>query len=226
MQTPAAAPAIEVRAPVVRAQPRAPLGGYVHRDDYPASALRNREEGTAAFTLAIDPTGRVQGCTITRSSGSAALDSTSCLLMRSRVRHSPARDRNGDAVGDIHAGEVTWALSAASLQSARAPAPAAAAEPARARANLASYISNDDYPASALQAREQGQVEFTLDVGPDGRVTQCAVAQSSGSAALDSTTCRIMRSRARFTPARDLAGNPVPDRMRGRIGWRLPQPMP
>ncbi|MBA3525824.1 MAG: TonB family protein [Sphingomonas sp.] len=56
---------------------------------------------------------------------------------------------------------------------------------------------------TALARREQGRVEFRLDVGENGRVTGCTITRSSGSRWLDSTTCRILRSRARYTPARN-----------------------
>ena len=101
-----------------------------------------------------------------------------------------------------------------------------AAAPARAKANLASLFSDKDYPADALAAREQGLVGFTLEVGPDGRVSGCTVTRSSGSTALDSTTCGVISSRARFTPARDAGGAPVADEIRGRISWVLPPPPP
>jgi protein TonB len=107
------------------------------------------------------------------------------------------------------------------------PAAAApAAEPARARVNLASLFSDADYPASAVAAREQGEVGFVLDIAASGRVTGCTITRSSGSAALDSTTCRVLGSRARFTPARDSNGRPSPDRMAGRIRWVLPATVP
>ena len=107
-----------------------------------------------------------------------------------------------------------------------AVAGAPAIEPARARANLASYISNEDYPASAVKAGEQGTVRFRLDVGSDGRVTHCRVTGSSGSPALDNTTCRLMRSRARFTPARDRSGNPTADVFSSSITWRMARTAP
>ena len=94
-------------------------------------------------------------------------------------------------------------------------------EPARARANLPSLISEEDYPASAIRAREEGMVGFRLIVGPNGRVTNCVITASSKSAALDSTTCRLLTSRARFTPARNSSGEPTSDSVSGRIFWRL-----
>jgi protein TonB len=95
-------------------------------------------------------------------------------------------------------------------------------EPAKAKANLGSYISNEDYPAAALRAEESGTTRFRLTVGPDGRVTDCAITSSSGSSALDGTTCRLMKSRARFTPATDSSGNRVSDTVPGTIKWVLP----
>jgi TonB family protein len=92
----------------------------------------------------------------------------------------------------------------------------------RASADLAAYLSSDDYPAAALRAEEQGTANYRLDIGADGRVARCTITGSSGSAALDSATCRIMRSRARFEPARNAAGEPLPDRVTARIVWQLP----
>jgi protein TonB len=101
------------------------------------------------------------------------------------------------------------------------PPPPRKVEPARAKANLASLVSNDDYPASALAANQEGTTGFRLDVGTDGRVTNCTITESSGSSALDNATCRIMKSRAKFTPAHDSSGNPVPDSTSARITWRI-----
>jgi protein TonB len=102
------------------------------------------------------------------------------------------------------------------------PPPVRRIEPAKARANLASYVSNDDYPDSAIRNEEQGTTGFRLDVGPDGRVSNCTVTSSSGSSALDNATCRLMRSRARFTPATDSTGARVSDSVSSRIRWVLP----
>ncbi|TFI57267.1 energy transducer TonB [Sphingomonas parva] len=96
-------------------------------------------------------------------------------------------------------------------------------ESARARANLASYVSDADYPAAAIRGEEQGVARFQLSVGTNGRVTGCTITGSSGSSALDAATCRIMKQRARFTPARDSAGNPTTDTVSNAIKWVLPE---
>jgi protein TonB len=103
-----------------------------------------------------------------------------------------------------------------------APAKAKKVEPARAKANLASYVSDEDYPSNAARNEEQGTTRFRLGVGADGKVTECSVTGSSGSSALDSATCRLMKSRARFTPARDSDGKPTTDSVTSAIRWVLP----
>lgn len=102
--------------------------------------------------------------------------------------------------------------------------PAAAAEPTRARTTvpLPGLVSHHDYPAAALRAGEQGNVQVRLDIGTSGRVHGCTVLQSSRSAILDSTTCRILRARARFEPARDANGKPTTDQIVQTIAWRMP----
>lgn len=95
-------------------------------------------------------------------------------------------------------------------------------EPARARANLASYVSDEDYPSNAVRNEEQGTTRFKLVVGPDGKVKDCTVTSSSGSSALDSTTCRLMRQRARFSPARNNRGEATIDTVSNAIRWVLP----
>lgn len=103
--------------------------------------------------------------------------------------------------------------------------PAVAAEGVRARStvNPPALVTIADYPPSARRAGEEGTVGFALDITADGRVSACTIEASSGSAALDAATCRIMRSRARFEPARDSGGQPIPDHLQSHIRWILPR---
>lgn len=96
-------------------------------------------------------------------------------------------------------------------------------EPARAKANLGSYVSDADYPSEAIRAEQQGTTRFRLAVTPEGRVSDCTVTGSSGSSALDAATCRIMRVRARFAPARGSDGKPASDTVASAIRWVLPE---
>ena len=124
------------------------------------------------------------------------------------------------------AGLIQATASPPMPQQRELPTPPAASPPplhrAKTKANLASYIRHDDYPSDAMRRREQGKVGFRLHVGPDGKVLDCLIAEPSGSALLDQATCRIMRQRARYTPARDEAGNAVHDLDESYIRWILP----
>jgi protein TonB len=83
---------------------------YISPDDYPAAALGSRAEGPVRFTLTIDPGGRVVGCTIVRSSGSATLDAATCGIMHRRARFTPAMDSNGNPVTGTIIQEIVWKL--------------------------------------------------------------------------------------------------------------------
>jgi TonB family protein len=115
---------------------------------------------------------------------------------------------------------------APALAAPQAGGVAGAQSPARARANLPSLFSDEDYPPEAVRNHEEGPVGFHLEIGKDGVPTSCSVTGSSGSAVLDSTTCRLLMERARFEPARDAQGRPATDTYSGRIIWRLPEDEP
>jgi protein TonB len=53
-------------------------------------------------------------------------------------------------------------------------------------------------------------------------VKECTVTGSSGSSALDATTCRLMRQRAKFTPAKNNRGELTSDTVTSAIRWVLP----
>jgi periplasmic protein TonB len=86
--------------------------------------------------------------------------------------------------------------------------------------SLQGLISGDDYPPSALDNNEQGSVQVSLTVGPSGRVTGCS-ASGGASSTLRSATCRLLTSRARFSPAVDANGNPMSSTYSQTIVWRI-----
>jgi protein TonB len=102
------------------------------------------------------------------------------------------------------------------------PPPAKVQRAQSAKGNLLNLFSTDDYPESAIRNNEEGSTTVRLSIGTNGRVTGCDVISSSGHSDLDSVTCRILSSRARFTPARDSNGNPTSDTFTQRVTWRLP----
>lgn len=92
---------------------------------------------------------------------------------------------------------------------------------------ISGSIRDSDYPRAALESRRSGTVFLRFVVAPSGRVSQCTVTRSSGSAALDETTCRLIRNRFRYRPARDYTGRPLAETIRGEHEWQLaPEPPP
>mgnify|MGYP001035929786 CR=1 FL=1 len=103
------------------------------------------------------------------------------------------------------------------------PAPPRISQAAVAKGNPGQYFNSDNYPPSALRAGEQGRVVASLTIGTDGRVADCEVTSSSGSAALDQATCRIAKSRVRYTPAKDENGQPIASRATLPVKWVIPE---
>jgi periplasmic protein TonB len=84
---------------------------------------------------------------------------------------------------------------------------------------LRGELSRADYPRAARRAGIGGRVVVRIDVGTNGRVSACSIVQSSGNADLDETSCRLIRQRYRYEPARDAQGRPAPDSVREGHVW-------
>jgi TonB family protein len=61
--------------------------------DYPQSLHAERKEGTVAFQLRFNAEGRVTGCSVQQSSGTALLDAMACTLSVRRARARPGDPR-------------------------------------------------------------------------------------------------------------------------------------
>lgn len=83
------------------------------------------------------------------------------------------------------------------------------------------WVTDDDYPAAARRADQQGTVTFRLEIDTKGLPANCSIVASSGSSELDQETCALMLRRARFSPALDAAGKPVVAPYIGRFSWIL-----
>lgn len=105
----------------------------------------------------------------------------------------------------------SWGLDAAAIQSQR--------EPVKTVESTASWFDSSDYPTKAIGARASGSVLARLKVWTDGRVNECWIVESSGNAALDAATCRILQTRGRFGPALDANGKPTVGFTALRVHW-------
>ncbi len=136
-----------------------------------------------------------------------------------------------DAAGREIAARRAAEASTAAIEAARrrdALATMARQDAARARAadaaasgstDPADWITVDDYPAAALRANVQGIVTISWVVGASGRVTDCVVTTSSGSADLDRAACGAITLRARYPRA---AEGEKPRIYSRRVVWKIP----
>lgn len=92
--------------PVPRSKPQT----WFSDDDYPSSAARDNAQGVTGFRLDIGADGRVTGCTVTASSGSAILDDTTCRLAPRRARFNPAKDTAGNGIPSSYSGRTRWQI--------------------------------------------------------------------------------------------------------------------
>jgi TonB family protein len=92
------------------AGPTGNVASWFKDSDYPSSAKRAGQQGRVATLVSIDEQGRVAGCRITQSSGSAALDEKTCDLVRQRATFGIQRDATGKAVPYTYTIATRWVL--------------------------------------------------------------------------------------------------------------------
>ena len=209
--------------------PPRPLGNpgdWIGTNDYPPAALRAGTEGTVGFRLTLDAAGVPSDCTVTASSGSDALDLSTCALVRARARFTPASIAGNPTTGTYNS-RVRWVLPAG----AGSPPPPVFAPASNPHGPIPTgysdgWVTTADYPAEARKAEQTGNVAASLTVAPTGRVSGCAITLSSGFSQLDAVTCRLLTARGQFTPATDEAGNPTAGIWVQRVRWALPGVLP
>jgi TonB family protein len=84
------------------------------------------------------------------------------------------------------------------------------------------FLTAEDYPTGAIRNGESGTVVAEVEVAEDGFVEGCRIAQSSGSASLDSATCRLGTNRLRYDPARNAHGAVIRAVDVLTVRWTLP----
>ncbi|HNW18587.1 MAG TPA: energy transducer TonB [Sphingorhabdus lacus] len=125
----------------------------ISKEDYPTSALAAGEQGTSKFTLDIDDAGNVQGCSLTTSSGSLALDQQACVVS-ARWKFQPARDINGKPTFGRTKHNLTWRLPKGTPRVTTAP------------------IRTGFNPFE-----KAGSFTLTMDFDPQGKMANCALEQ-------------------------------------------------
>lgn len=89
-------------------------------------------------------------------------------------------------------------------------------------ASPGSWVTSDDYPASALRMSLEGKVGIRLFVDSAGKVSHCQIISSSNFQILDDAACELISRRGEFVPAKDRKGRAVADVWTSRFVWRIP----
>lgn len=69
--------------------------GRLSGADYPPEVADIGFQGTVSVRFLVWVDGRVRDCRVTKSSGNAILDATTCRLIQRRFRYAPSRDAEG-----------------------------------------------------------------------------------------------------------------------------------
>ncbi|WP_158298769.1 energy transducer TonB [Sphingomonas psychrotolerans] len=84
-------------------------------------------------------------------------------------------------------------------------------------------MTDNDYPRKAEALGLQGAARFRLEVDARGCVSDCEIVLSTGFDVLDKATCDLMRKNARFKPATNADGAPIPATFETQFTWALPK---
>jgi len=86
------------------------IRGHIRDSDYPKAEAEAGVGGTVSVRYAVEADGRATGCIVTRSSGSADLDSVTCRLIEDRFRYRPSMTPQGRAVRSIIIENHHWEI--------------------------------------------------------------------------------------------------------------------
>lgn len=84
------------------------IAGALSDSDYPRAAAAARMGGAVAISFRVRTDGRVDRCTVVRSSGHALLDDLTCRLFTQRYRFRPATNARGEPVESTLQTSFTW----------------------------------------------------------------------------------------------------------------------
>jgi protein TonB len=99
------------------------------------------------------------------------------------------------------------------------PAPRVAATPPRG--SNQNRVTRADYPPVSIRLNEEGVTIVKVQIDATGTVVSAELAKSSGHSRLDEKALQIVRSRFRYSPAKDASGNPVAATINQGVKWEL-----
>jgi TonB family protein len=80
-------------------------------NEYPKVAFDNGWQADVAVDLTVGRDGRVNACTVTRSSDHQLLDEATCKLMTVRARFKPATDTSGNPTKGYYQTHLNWRIA-------------------------------------------------------------------------------------------------------------------
>lgn len=83
------------------------------------------------------------------------------------------------------------------------------------------WLVSADYPMHLVERGVRGIVNFRLMVDAEGGVTACHIQQSTRPAEFDEAVCKGLIRRAKFKPALDADGQPMPSYYRNTVRFSL-----
>lgn len=157
------------------------------QEDYPADALRDREEGTVRMQVTVTPAGQVDACDVMVSSGSASLDAAACAGMRQHARYTAALDESGSPIASSVKQAVRYVL----------PGPPVYRPRLMNCRELWAALARG-YPEGSYHDGVARTVKYKLSLSRSQWVNDCEIIVSSGVEALDDYTCKTAKRTARF----------------------------
>lgn len=84
------------------------IRGGLDYGDLPRSARERAARGAVGVRFVVTPDGWARQCTVTRPSGDAILDATTCRLIERRFGYRPARDAQGQTIAETVNTTFEW----------------------------------------------------------------------------------------------------------------------
>lgn len=81
------------------------------------------------------------------------------------------------------------------------------------------WIRSADYPTSALRGGKSASIAFRLTIDATGKPSSCKIQKATDSPEFIKHTCDLLMRRARFSPALDSQGAPVPSYYVNSVNW-------
>lgn len=195
---------------------------YNTLEDYPLEAVAKHEHGSAITHFTVNAEGRVENCRIARSTGSTSLDEASCAIITKRGRYKPAIDRAGDPISSEGSMTVHWMFPHEPITAADLPLTSpqviityypdlqsgseGAAKPNKTTSPIPLRTIWSGLRLPASRGIQNFGYAAIVNVGTDGRVTECDLRRSSGNDKIDQAICTHLMKTVSYRAARDQDG--------------------